>query len=317
MKKTMKLLALLLAVLLTGCGAERQEQPQSRTICVLLKAMDSVHWMSVEDGLKQAASDYNVHVNVLWPEHESDVDTQNSILADVIASKPDAIAVAPCDSEHVETLQRAKQADIPCFYIDTRAEACDFPYIGSNNYQIGQLAAQKLAETLESGTVAVISGSQRQSTHSERTRGFVDYLRQESELTVCAVRQSPNSNENESMQCMKELLEEYPDLKGVFCTSAMMALGAMQQRDNMARQSVRLVGVDTQSDALIAVQDGRILALVGQNGYQIGYRAVEQIARALEGKEIPQETYVVNDLITRENVKEYLEEYMTERGSGS
>ncbi len=317
MKKTIKLLTLLLAALLTGCGAEPEEQSQSRTICVVVKAMDSVHWMSVEDGLKQAASDYNVHVNVLWPEHENDVDAQNSILADVIVSKPDAIALAPCDSEHVETLQSARDADIPCFYIDTRAETCDFPYIGSDNYKIGQLAAQKLAETLESGTVAVISGSQQQSTHTERTSGFMDYIEQETQLAVCAVKQAPNSNETEGMQCMQELLEEYPDLKGVFCTSAMIVLGAMQQRDSMARQSVRLVGVDTQSDALTAVQYGRILAMVGQNGYQIGYRAVEQIVHALEGEDIPQETYVTNDLITRENVEEYLEEYMTERGSGS
>lgn len=56
-----------LTVLLTGCGNTPEQTEQQRTICVVLKAMDSVHWMSVEDGLQQAAADYGVAVNILWP----------------------------------------------------------------------------------------------------------------------------------------------------------------------------------------------------------------------------------------------------------
>ena len=57
-------LVLLLACLLTGCGGTTETTVEKTTLCVVLKAMDSVHWMSVQDGLEQAAQDDDVSVNI-------------------------------------------------------------------------------------------------------------------------------------------------------------------------------------------------------------------------------------------------------------
>ncbi len=307
-------LALLLAVLLAGCsgGTETVEKP---TICVVLKAMDSVHWMSVQDGLEQAAQDYNVSVNILWPSDENDVDAQNTILRDVIASRPDAIAVSPCDSEQVDVLEQAEDR-IPCFYIDTRSEQFDFPYIGADNKNIGRLAARALAQEVQTGQIAVIMGNSRQSTHAERLQGFTEELKQYPALELCAVRESETSSYLESMKCMEEILREYPEVKGVFCTSALMVLGAMEEQDK-AGADVRLVGVDMQSDAMSGVEDGRILALVGQNGYEIGYQTIRTMVRYLNGEDIEHDVHVETPLITQDNAAEYLEKYLTERGEGN
>lgn len=315
----MRWIALLLAisVLLAGCGKQTEAEQKKRTICVVLKAMDSVHWMSVEDGLKQAANDYGVSVNILWPSNENDVDAQNTILEDVVASKPDAIAVSPCDSERVDILGQAKQADIPCFYIDTKSEQFEFPYIGADNYRIGRIAAIALEHNLGNGKVAVIMGNTRQSTHAERLQGFQDYVEQYTDLELCQAEESQTSSYLESMKCMETILQENPDVQGVFCTSALMVLGAMQQLQDTNVDSVKLVGVDMQSDAMSSVEDGKILALVGQNGYEIGYQTIRTIVQSLDGEQIEQDTYVETPLITQENVAEYLEKYLTERGEGN
>ena len=303
---------LLAALLLAGCGSEEQTQ-EKRTICVVLKAMDSVHWLSVEDGLKSAANDYGVSVNILWPSHEDDVEAQNTILQDVIDSEPDAIAVSPCDSDGADVLGLAAREDIPCFYIDTVADRFDFPYIGANNHQIGVLAAKALDRKLGSGKVAVITGSRRQSTHEERLQGFTDYIEQYTDLELCAVEEAESSSYVEGTACMEQLMRENPDIEGVFCTSAVIVLGAMQQLERTGGD-VQLVGVDMQSDAMAGVEDGKILALVGQNGYEIGYQTVANIVHSLDGEEISHHTYVETPLITQGNVAEYLEKYLTERG---
>ncbi|MDO5783759.1 MAG: substrate-binding domain-containing protein [Eubacteriales bacterium] len=314
-----KRIALLLAMsfLLTGCGKQTEAEQEKRTICVVLKAMDSVHWMSVEDGLKQAANDYNVSVNILWPSNENDVDAQNTILADVVASKPDAIAVSPCDSERIDIMGQAQQADIPCFYIDTKSEQYDFPYIGADNYSIGRIAAMALKHHLGRGKVAVIMGNTRQSTHAERLQGFQDYMERYTDLELCQIEVAQTSSYLESMKCMETILQQNPDVQGVFCTSALMVLGAMQQLENADMDGIKLVGVDMQSDAMSSVEDGKILALVGQNGYEIGYQTIRTIVQSLDGEEIEQNTYVDTPLITQDNVAEYLEKYLTERGEGN
>ncbi|MDO5548353.1 MAG: substrate-binding domain-containing protein [Eubacteriales bacterium] len=308
---------LLLSLLVTGCGGKTEEITEKQTICVVLKAMDSVHWMSVEDGLKQAANDYGVSVNILWPANENDVDTQNTILEDVIASKPDAIAVSPCDSEQVDILDQAQQADIPCFYIDTKAKQFDFPYIGADNYNIGKVAAMAFEEYLDGGKVAVIMGNPKQSTHAERLQGFTDYIEQHTDIEICETEVSETSSYLESMKCMEAICQQNPDAQGIFCTSALMVLGAMQQLEDTGTEDIALIGVDMQSDAMSSVEEGKILALVGQNGYEIGYQTIRTIVQSLDGGEIEQNTYVDTPLITQENVAEYLEKYLTERGEGN
>lgn len=301
--------AILLAMILFlyGCGSEQvQTETDTKTICVVLKAMNSVHWMTVENGLKQAASDYGVEVNILYPNSENDVQTQEVIIQNAIASKPDAIAVAPCDSSNMKILEQAERDGIRAFYIDTASDQYDCPYIGSDNYEIGELAAQELSSEITTGRIAVIAGSLLQSTHKERVQGFQDYIAENTDLKICTVKENPGSGDIESMQSMREILKEYPEVKGVFCTSAMMVLGAMQARNEQGRSDICLVGVDASSDALLAVEQGEILAMIGQNGYQMGYQTIRTIVQALDGQEIEDMVLVEHDLITQENVEQFL-----------
>lgn len=311
-------IALLLAaaLCLTGCGTQPTTEHSKRTICVVLKAMDSVHWLSVEDGLEQAAKDYGVSVNILWPSNENDVESQNTILADVIASEPDAIAFSPCDSSQIDVIAQANQKSIPCFYIDTRSDQFDFPYIGADNYSIGQTAAKAMQQALGSGTVAVIMGNPKQSTHAERLEGFTDYLTAHTGLTLCKTEIAQTNSYLDSMRCMQTILQECPDVAGVFCTNALMVLGAMQQLEDVGGD-VKLIGVDMQSDAMSGVEDGKILALVGQNGYEIGYQTIRTIVQSLDGDTVEQNTYVDTPLITQDNAAAYLEKYLTERGESN
>lgn len=308
--KRVAAIVLVMMLSLCGCGlAETQTGEDTRTIYVILKAMDSVHWMSVENGAEQAANDYGVSVNILYPEAEDVVRAQEVMIRDAIASKPDAIAVAPCDSGDMEVLKQAEQNGVQAFYIDTASEDYDCPYIGSNNYRIGQMAAQELASQFDTGEIAVIAGSFSQSTHEERIQGFRDYIQNHTKLTVCTVKENPSSGDIESIQSMRDILEEHPKVKGVFCTSAMMVLGALQERNEQGRSDILLVGVDTQSEALLAVEQGEILAMIGQDGYQIGYQTIRTIVQALDGEPVEDMIYVDNDLITQENVAEYLADY--------
>ena len=78
MKKRLVCICLMLCVFLTGCMPQRNNTTAEnrRRVVVILKAMDSIHWMEVADGLRQAANDKNISLTILYPKQESDADTQ-------------------------------------------------------------------------------------------------------------------------------------------------------------------------------------------------------------------------------------------------
>lgn len=315
MKKRI-VLFLVLALTLTGCGRQSAEPDNpKRTVVAILKAMDSLHWLSVADGMQKAADDYHIDLTILWPETESEVAVQFQILEDAMISKPDAIALAPCDSGSAQQYtQQIKENGIELFYIDEEPEhGAEEPYVGSDNYLSGQMAAQALAEELPEGAqVAVIGGSQKQRAHDKRANGFRDFIKQETTLQCLEIIEVPDCTLTGGRDAMQKLLEKYPDIQGVFCASAMMVMGALEQCRVAQREDIRLVGMDTQSDALTAVKNGAIVAMVSQNGYDMGYNMIQTIVSKLDGEEIPHTTYVENTLITQGNVDIFLKEYVTE-----
>lgn len=69
---------------------------------------------------------------------------------------------------------------------------------------------------------------------------------------------------------MKEALEKYPDLAGVYCTNAdisEMYLGLKKPENS----SIVMVGTDATDKQQKAVKDGTELGIVSQDPYAMGY----------------------------------------------
>lgn len=319
MKKRLVCICLMLCVFLTGCMPQRNNTTAEnrRRVVVILKAMDSIHWMEVADGLRQAANDKNISLTILYPKQESDADTQLDMIQDAIDSAPDALAVAPCDAVAAqEYMVHAREQGIKTVYLDEEINApIGMPYIGSDNTLVGEIAAETLRTqmpTKSGAKIAVIAGNKEQTTHNRRVEGFEKYISNHTDFEVVDVCRVDNSSSAGAQREMKRVMETYPDLDAVFCTNAMMTIGALQQKKRNHWDNLRLVGVDTQSDALTAVQDGDILAMISQNGYDIGYRTIETLVDAMNGETVAERTYVENRVIIQTNVKSFLSEYYKE-----
>jgi len=93
----------------------------------------------------------------------------------------------------------------------------------------------------------------------------------------------------------------------VFCTSAVMGLGAIEQKKSgYYGQMPCIVAVDTQDDALIALKNGLLDGLITQDGFEAGYKAIYVAVDFLEGRAIPQDTYIETKLLTRNEVEAFL-----------
>ena len=166
--------------------SEKNFSPPKYTIGVVLKAMDSEHWLSVRSGMTEAAERNNMRLIVITAENETAFAEQNKIISDLLNNDIDALIVSPTNINHTkEFVDAARIKNIPVFSIDEEIDG--IAYIGSNNYKIGQMAAAFMSQNLPDGSeVSVISGSANQNAHIQRTVGFVDYVEKNTSLQIGA-----------------------------------------------------------------------------------------------------------------------------------
>ena len=137
-----------------------------------------------------------------------------------------------------------------------------------------------------------------------RVAGFEKYMEKEPGITIEMVRNG-YSNMQVSQKDVDEILKKYPDLDGIMTTSAVTALGLAEATEG---REISIVSVDAQEDALKAVQDGRIVALGAQSGYQIGYETIRYIVNDLEGKRTGEDEILDSQVLTTENIDAYIKE---------
>lgn len=299
------LTAALLAALFYGqLNFAAHPLPQEYKVGVVLKAMDSEHWLAVRSSMENAARENNMRLIVMAPENEAASEEQEQIVRDLLAADVDALVVAPVDIDRAGVYTgMAAERGVPLLTIDEKI--ADVPYIGADNYAVGQMAAAYMTERIPPGsTVGILAGVAQQDAHRRRIAGFRDYVREHGGLRIAAVV-TDAVQYREAARQTDRMCAEHPDLAGLFATSAIMSLGAVETLSGRTDPPV-LVGVDTQNDALRALRDGRMDAIVSQDGNDTGRMAIEAVRDALAGHEISANRYVKSELITAANAEDYL-----------
>ena len=278
--------------------------PQEYKVGVVLKAMDSEYWLAVRSRMENTAREKGMRLIVMAPENEAAYAEQEQIVRDLLAADVDALVIAPVDIDRADVyVGMAAERAVPLLTIDEKIT--DVPYIGSDNYAIGQMAAAYMVEHIpEGGTVGILAGVAQQDAHRQRVAGFRDYVQEHGGLRLAVVTMDAAQYREAALQT-EHMIEEHPNLAGLFVTSAIMSLGAVDTLSAHAAHPV-LVGVDTQNDALRALRDGRIDAIISQDGNDTGRMAIEAVSDALAGRTIPANSYITNALITAVNAEDYL-----------
>lgn len=275
---------LLFFIIFASCAPKEEvlQEEHSYLIGVITKSRDSEYWMSVCSGIEKAATDYHVSVIILSPDTETNKKLQKKMIYDLIDKGIDALAISPIDSYDAEDyVSYAKEKEIPIFAYDTEIVGMAIPYIGINNKKAGYNLAKSMAKQLNNkGRVGIISGDLAQTAHKKRIEGFQQYMKQHTNIEIAFI-ESGYSNLRLPEQEISKLLKKNKDISGIFATSAVTALGIVEY---IKEQPIKVVTVDAQNDALEAVKNGKISALVLQSGFDIGYETIQYIVKNREIK---------------------------------
>ena len=231
---------------------------------------------------------------------------QRPILDSVVASKPDAILIAPTDVTAMQApLQAAAAAGIKVVLVDTTTKDPSYASaaIASDNVGGGAAAFDAIKQlNPNGGKVMVMSTDPGVSTVDQRIQGFKDAVAKDSKFTFLNVQYSHNDPATAS-NLMSSALQKDSDIVGVFAANLFAAEGtATGVRQAGKTSTVKIVGFDAGPNQIKALKDGTVQALVAQQPGIIGSDGVDMAVAALDGGTVTPKIQTGFTVITKDNV---------------
>jgi ABC-type sugar transport system substrate-binding protein len=259
-------------------------------------------WALVEQGAKQAGTDYGVDVQVVAPPAESDIPGQIALVEDNTAQGAAGMAIAVTDAVALHpAIQAAIDAGVKVVWVDSGGDNEGVTYIGTDNAVGAALAGKYLCDNLPKGSkVAILQGLITTTTGQARAEGS------KKAVTDCGldlVMEVPADwDRAKGLSATEDIITQHPDLAGLFASNDEMALGAVEalRAANLLDQ-VTVVGYDANPDARAAVVKGDMEATIAQNPVNMGYLGVESLIKLINGETLPANIDTGVELITKDN----------------
>ncbi len=212
----------------------------------------------------------------------------------MIAQKVDVIFLAPREEKPlIPAVMAAKAAGIPVVLLDRRVDESlakpgeDYvTFIGSDFIQEGQRVAEWLQANKPGGAKIIeLEGTTGSSPANDRKKGFDDALKEG--YTVVA-SQSGDFARDKGRQVAEALIQAHPDADVIYAHNDEMAMGAIAALEAAGKtpgKDVLVLSIDGGKEAVQAVVDGKIAAVVECNP-RFGPKAFETLARYAKGEQI-------------------------------
>ena len=302
-----------LALLLAACGGNDEEggaggAEQQYSLTLIQGVKGDQFYVTMQCGAQEAAAAAGATLEVTAPD-EFDASLQTPVVNAVVAKKPDAILVAPTDTQAmIPPLTQAKAAGIKLVFVDTTTEngaELAESEIASDNEEGGREAARTLAElTGGKGSVLVINVKPGISTTDARAKGFEEEIKKTPGLKYLGVEYSNDKPEVAAAKTTA-LLAAHPDLVGIFGTNLFSAEGAATGlRSAGASKKVKIVGFDAGPKQVEDLEQGIVQALIAQKPADIGKAGVEQAIAALKGEPVQKKIGTGFVVVTKENMND-------------
>ncbi|MFB9758526.1 sugar ABC transporter substrate-binding protein [Ectobacillus funiculus] len=276
-------------------------------VVVVLKTLDKEYWRIFKAGTEKAFHDFDIDGKVIAPDSAYPITKQLNMLKAVVKENPDALIVTPSNpSLTIPVLEEFKQKNIPVLLADTDFKWTDkTAYIGTDNLELGKKAGALLGSMLQPGDqVALIGGNSDDPVFNDRIKGAKQTL--EDAGIEIAAEQSGYDDTGHVKSVMENILQTYPDIKGVIAVNDLIALDALKIIEKQGTK-IPVIGADGITEMVKYIEKGILDATVAQNPYDMGYLSVKQALKAIKGEAVEKRIDSGIDLITQDNAKDKLD----------
>ncbi|WP_433946512.1 substrate-binding domain-containing protein [Paenibacillus sp. SN-8-1] len=274
-------------------------------VSMIVKMDHGDYWKTIKMGAEVAAKEYNVKLDFMAPANENDYKGQIALMEKSIQNGTDAIILSASDYMALaQVTDQASYYGIPVLSMDAEvASAKVKSYIGANNYEAGQKAAERLVElTGTKGEIGIVNFVKGARNADQREEGFTDYIARFPDLKI-ADTEYCGSDEKLADKLTKTMIHDFPEIKGIVALNAEASIGAGKAIDDLGYGGrIKLVTFDNPPEMLEKLQEGTVQAMVVQNPYSNGYLAVASAVQLAEGKSISERYDTGTKLIDLDNM---------------
>lgn len=316
------LLVCLVAGLLVACGSgndgeatavvEENPLPEKKTIAIVMKTLTNPFFVEMEKGARRAEEEFDIELIVKTAAQETSIEQQIEIVDKLIRDQVDAIVIAPGDSlELIPVLKKAQDAGIVVVNIDNRLDPAysatlglaEVPFISVNNEEAAYLSAKTISDQITEPTeVVILEGIRGAQNAEDRKNGALRAFSENENVTVVAM-ETAHWKIDEAYDVTKQLFTDHPNAKAIFAANDMMGLGAIQYLQEMGLTDVSVAAFDALTEAQTAVAEGKMVVTIDQQAAEQGYLGVDYAIRALNGENLPLETYIDVLVITADTLE--------------
>jgi ribose transport system substrate-binding protein len=262
-------------------------------------------YITMQCGAQAEAAKLGVTVKTQGPQ-KFDPTLQKPVLDSVVATKPDAIMIAPTDVTAMQApLQAAAAQGIKVILVDTTTKDPSYASsaIASDNEAGGKAAFEAIkALNPNGGKVMMMSVDPGISTTDARAKGFEDAVKADSKFDYVGIQYSHDDPATAS-NLMGSALQKNPDIVGVFATNLFAAEGSANGVKQAGKtDTVKIVSFDAGPNQVKDLNAGTIQALVAQQPGTIGQYGIDQAVAALDGGTVTPKIQTGSTIITKENV---------------
>ena len=172
------------------------------------------------------------------------------------------------------------ESDIPCVLIDIPIQTQSVGYVTTDNSLGAKNAVEHLIE-LGHRQIGMVNGHEQAFVSKERLKGYKMALSENGFPFDETMVVNGQFFEKDAEEAAYKLLIEHPQLTALFCSSDLMAFGAIKaaQRLNLSvPRDLSVVGYD---DIILASYVSPRLTTVAQDKYLMGYKAAEMLISML------------------------------------
>ena len=304
----------------------RRNKPYRFQAILPQKDEDSGYWGLANQGIYEAADEliqFGVQTNILEFDRYDRVSFRTT-LAKVLKDKPDGLLLPPVLPSESRTFIASLQETIPYIFFDADIPGCQpVCTIGQDPYKAGYLAG-RLVHIL-SGTCLPEAGKSNRpaqfavlSAHSEdyhicrRQDGFLDYLTGIGAQGV--LKEGVDLEQDRTAAAsLAALLEEQPDLRGVFVTSASAHRLAKAKGHLRSDRPFVIVGFDLVPANQRMLAEGIIDAIISQRPQEQGRQGLLNLYRTIVlGRPVPGRLEMPLDIYLKENAPPIDEDFTTQ-----
>ena len=273
---------------------------------------------AIEVGVKAAVEDMaakGVTIDYEWyaPVEPDAVDQVNSIET-AVGQGYDMILV---DVNQIETTRPAVNDAVAAgvkvgLFASSDIEDCDRSFFVGNtdNYGDGAALAEAVCEKMtEEGKtqIAFLSGTIGAVSHEERLEAFYDTVEKYPDIEVVD-EQRDNDFVEDAITITEAWLQAYPELGGILANNMSNPVGACQAVKDAGKSGEIIIGgMDHDLRTLEYLADGTLYVAQVQNCYDMGYKAIWQAVKAIDGAEVEDVIGVGSSSVYADEAQTYID----------